>query len=134
MLRWCLVCVICNCKTFDSFIFKLCIMIVEDAHLPFCAHLINVFSFLTGVKLRHFFHPKCLLCLVCVSCNSNNFHFFTFKLCIMIVHTLKMCTIYIVHISRISVYLFIYFFWGGGGGLELRHFLPSKCLDCVWFV
>ena len=37
-------------------------------------------------------------CLVCVSCNSNSFHFFIFKLCQMIVHTLKMCTSYFVHI------------------------------------
>ena len=31
-------------------------------------------------------------CLVCVICNSNSFRSFIFKLCIMIVHTLKMCT------------------------------------------
>ena len=31
---------------------------IEDLHLPFCAHLINVFSFLMGVELRHFFHLK----------------------------------------------------------------------------
>ena len=28
---------------------------IEDVHLPFCAHLINIFSFFTGVELRHFF-------------------------------------------------------------------------------
>ena len=33
---------------------------IEDVHLPFCAHLLNIFSFLTGVELRHFFHLKCL--------------------------------------------------------------------------
>ena len=33
---------------------------IEDVHLSFCAHLINIFSFLTGVELRHFFHPKCI--------------------------------------------------------------------------
>ena len=49
---------------------------------------------LKGVELRHFFHPKCLA----VICDSNSFHFFIFKLCIMIVHTLKMCTFYFVHI------------------------------------
>ena len=37
-------------------------------------------------------------CLVCVICNSNSFHSFIFKLCLMIVHTLKMCTSYFVHI------------------------------------
>ena len=31
-------------------------------------------------------------------CNSNRFHSFIFKLCIMIVHTLKMCTQYFAHI------------------------------------
>ena len=30
--------------------------------------------------------------LVCVIYNSKSFHYFIFKLCIMIVHTLKMCT------------------------------------------
>ena len=37
-------------------------------------------------------------CLVCVICNSNSFHSFVFKLCLMIVHTLKMCTSCFVHI------------------------------------
>ena len=37
-------------------------------------------------------------CLVCVIYNSNSFHSFIFKLCIMIVHTLKMCTSYFMHI------------------------------------
>ena len=29
---------------------------------------------------------------MCVICNSNRFHSFIFELCIMIVHTLNMCT------------------------------------------
>ena len=29
---------------------------------------------------------------MCVICTSNRFHSFVFKLCIMIVHTLKICT------------------------------------------
>ena len=63
MLGWCLFCVICNSNTFHTFIFKLCIMIIdcshiEDVHPSFCAHLINIFSFLVGVELRHVFHPK----------------------------------------------------------------------------
>ena len=37
-------------------------------------------------------------CLVCVICNSKSFPSFIFKLCQMIVHTLKMCTSYFVHI------------------------------------
>ena len=32
------------------------------------------------------------LCNLCVICISNRFHSCIFKLCIMIVHTLKMCT------------------------------------------
>ena len=99
----CLVCVICNSNSFHSFIFNLCIMIfhfIEDVHLLFCAHLINIFTFFTGVELRHFFPSEmCRGCLVCVICNSNSFHSFIFNLCIMIVHTLKMCTFYFVYIS-----------------------------------
>ena len=33
---------------------------IEDVHLLFCAHLISIFSFFTGVELRHFFHPNCV--------------------------------------------------------------------------
>ena len=33
---------------------------IEDVHLLFCARLINFFSFLRGVELRHFFHPQCI--------------------------------------------------------------------------
>ena len=33
---------------------------IEDVHLLFCAHLINIFLFLTGVELRHFFLLRCL--------------------------------------------------------------------------
>ena len=40
-------------------------------------------------------------CLVSVICNSNSIHSFIFKLFIMIVHTLKMCTLYFMHISQI---------------------------------
>ena len=32
------------------------------------------------------------MCNLCVICNLNRFHSFIFKFCIMIVHTLKMCT------------------------------------------
>ena len=40
-------------------------------------------------------------CLVCVICNSNSFHSFIFKLFLMIVHTLKMCT------SYFNIFLFL---------------------------
>ena len=38
-------------------------------------------------------------CQVCVICNSKSFYSFLFKLCLMIVHILKMCTFYFVHVS-----------------------------------
>ena len=45
-------------------------------------------------------------CLVCVICNSNNFHSLIFKLCIMIVHTLNMCTCYFcAHLSNTFLFL-----------------------------
>ena len=71
---------------------------ITDVHLLFCAHLINIFTFFTGVELRHFFHLKCEggVWLMCNLTNSNSFHSFIFNLCIMIVHTLKMCTFYFV--------------------------------------
>ena len=70
---------------------------IEDVHLPFCAHLMNIFLFLTGVELRHFFPFEMLSgCLVCVICNSNSVHYLIFKLCVMIVHTLMMCTSHFV--------------------------------------
>ena len=98
-----LVCVICNS---NSFLFLYIQTLpngcsyIEDMHLPFCAHLINIFSILfTGVELRHFSPSEIRRgCVVCVICDSNSFHSFIFKLCIMVVHTLKMCTYHFVHI------------------------------------
>ena len=53
----------------------------------------NIFGI---VELRHYYvyttFGVLTLCNLCVICNSNRFHSFIFKLCIMIVHTLKMCT------------------------------------------
>ena len=73
-------------------------------------------------------------CLVCVNCNSNIFHSLIFKLCIMIVHTLKMCTSYFVQISCFLGFFFSFFFGGGGRGggvgLELRHFFRKDC-SCI---
>ena len=74
---------------------------IENVQLSFCAHLINIFPFLTGVELRHFVPsemPRGGGGPVCVICNSNSIHSFIFKLCIMIVHTLEMCTTYFMHI------------------------------------
>ena len=105
MLRGCLVCVICNSNSIHSFIFKLCTMIVHTLKMCtfyFVHFSLNFFSFLTGVKLKTFF-PFAMLrgCLACVICNSNSIHSFIFKLHTMIVHTLKMCTFYTVHVSYI---------------------------------
>ena len=70
---------------------------IEDVHHLLCAHFMNFFSLMPGGELRHF-NVKNALCLVCVFCNSKKFLSFIFKLCIMIVHTLKMCTSYFVNI------------------------------------
>ena len=52
-LLGCLLCVICNSNSFHSFYFQTfhndC-SYIEDVHLPFCAHLINILIF-TGVEL-----------------------------------------------------------------------------------
>ena len=83
-------------------------------HHLFYAHLIDIFLFLTGVELRYFFPLEMLRgCLVCVICKSYSIRFFIVKLCIMNVHTLKMCTFDFVYISRIFIFMFC--------GLELRH-------------
>ena len=93
----CLVCVICNSKSFHSFSFKLCIMIVQILKMctSYFVHISWIFSQFWRVLNLDIFLSKMLRgCLVCVICNSNSFHFFIFKLCIMIVHTLKMGTYY----------------------------------------
>ena len=33
---------------------------IEDVHLLFCAHCMNIFSIFRGVELRHFYVQKCL--------------------------------------------------------------------------
>ena len=33
---------------------------IEDVHLLFCAHLINIFSVFTGVEHQYFIYPKCV--------------------------------------------------------------------------
>ena len=72
---------------------------IEDVHLLFCAGFINFLSFLGVLNLDNFSIPMLWGCLVCVICNSKSFHSFLFKLCLMIVHILKMCTFYFVHLS-----------------------------------
>ena len=140
MLRWCLVCVICNSNNFHSLNIQTLhndCSYIEHVHLIFWAHFINIFFIFKAVE--HCFHLKCLggVCFVlsvaqvvfiplytyilctfdyifwsielrhfyvyttfgvlmmynlCVICCSNRFHCFIYKLWIMIVHTLKICT------------------------------------------
>ena len=120
MLRGCLACVICNSNSIHSFIFKLHSMIVHTLRMctSYFLHVSQFFfSFLTGDELRHFFLSEMLRgCLVCVICNSNSIHFFIFKLCIMIVHTLKMCTSYFARLFHCL------FFLSFLKGVEPRHF------------
>ena len=96
-------------------------------HLIFCARFIIFFSFLRGVELKTFF-PSTMLrgCLVCVICNSNSIHSFIFKLCTMIVHILKMCTSYFVHVLLVF-FLFL-------TGVEPRHFFHRQCLGGAKYV
>ena len=64
-------------------------------------------------------------CLVCVICNSNCIHSFIFKICIVIVNTLKMCTYSFMYILQI-------FFRAPIGALLFLACLsvfPSVCLS-----
>ena len=65
---------------------------IEVGHLLFCANFMNIFSY--GVLNLDIF-PSGMLrgCLVCVMSNSNSIQSFEFKLCLMVVHILKMCTL-----------------------------------------
>ena len=100
MLRGSLVFVICNSSTFHSFISKLSIMIVHTLNMCtlYFAHLITIFLFLGLLNLDIFPSEMLRGSLVFVICNSSTFHSFISKLCIMIVHTLNMCTLYFVGI------------------------------------
>ena len=59
-------------------------------HPIFCAHLIILLGVLNLDIIMSTPPLECLNCLFV--CKLNKFHSFIFKLCIMIVHTLKMCT------------------------------------------
>ena len=87
---------------------------IEDVHLLFCAHFTTFFSFWGVLNLDSFSSKMLRGGLVCAICNSKSFHSFLFKLCIMIVHILKMCTFYFVYILRL--------FFSFLRGVELRYF------------
>ena len=66
-------------------------------------------------------------CLVCVIWSSNSIHSFISKLCIIIVHILKMCSSYFMHIS----YSFRF-----STGVELRditHISLRACMFCMYW-
>ena len=63
-------------------------MYIKHVHLKFCAHLIICLGVL-NVDIIRFTPP--MKCLPCISI-SKRFDSFIFKLCIMIVNTLKMYT------------------------------------------
>ena len=104
---------------------------IEDVHLLFYAHFMNIFHFFSlggggGVLNLDIFSLGMLRWfLVCVICNSKSFYFLIFKLCIMIVHTLNMCLSFLCKFDK----HFLIF-----RAVELRHF-PSEmlrgCLVCV---
>ena len=87
----------------------------------------NLFPFLRVLNFDIFPSEMRRGCLVCVISNSNSFHSFIFKLCIMIVHTLKTC------ISNFYFYKFNDFF-GGREALNLDSFfckMLRMCMICV---
>ena len=127
----CLVCVTCNSKSFHSFIFKLCIMIVQTLKMctSYSVHISWIFPHFCRVVTLHLYPSATLLgCLVCVICNSKSSIPFSFysNFVFIIVHTLKMCTSYFVHIS----WIFPHFC-----RVVTLHLYPSAtllgCLVCV---
>ena len=99
MLRWFLVCVICNSKSFHSLIFKHCIMIVHTLNmcLSFLCKLDKHFLIFRDVERRHFFPSEMLMSVLF----SSSFHCFKFKLCIMIVDTMNMYILYLCTFDNI---------------------------------
>ena len=81
---------------FHSFIFKLNTLWLLThwtcVHPILCVHLIIFLGLLNLTLLRLHHLWSAYIVYLCVICNSNRFYSFIFKLCITIVHTLKMCT------------------------------------------
>ena len=69
-----------------------CSHIVHVCPLYFVHILIIVWGLLNLDIITSTPPLECLHCYLCVICNSNRFHSFIIKVCIMIVHTLVMCT------------------------------------------
>ena len=98
----CLVCVICNSKSFHSFLFKFCIIVIFHILKMCTSNFVHIswifFNFWEVLNLDIFPFKMLRWWMDCVICCSESFHYSIFKLCIMIVHTLKMCTFNFVHI------------------------------------
>ena len=99
-------------------------------HHTFCAHFMDISSFMGVLNLDIFsVHPQHfgVLSLVCVFCISKSFHSFILQLCIMIVHSSKMCTSKFMHFS----WIFSHFL-----GCWITFFSPKClkwCLVClIW--
>ena len=71
---------------------------LEHASVSFYLHRFSESRSSSGSTPSVRLSATLLGCLVCVIYNSNSFYSSIFKLCLMIVHTLKVCTFYFVHI------------------------------------
>ena len=65
----------------------------------FCAHLINMFLFLRGVELRHFFRPKWLGCLGFIICYSNSYE----RLHIEVIHILLCVQYFMIFLGVLNL-------------------------------
>ena len=97
----CLVCISCNANSFHFFYIQHLnndCSYIEVVHLLFCIYFMFFFSILAVLNLDIFFCKMLRGCPVCEICNTNSFHSKIFKLCVMIINTVNMCTSYFVHI------------------------------------
>ena len=105
---WYLVCVICNSKSFHSFLFNLCIMIVLILKMctSYIEHISQFFLTFEGCWTKTFFHPKYIgvLSLCNLLLPTIFIPLYLNVRCIVIVRILKMCT------SRLSYAHFMIFF------------------------
>ena len=120
-------CISVTPKVFVLFLFKLCIVIVYTLKMcsSYFLQISRLFSHFRVLNLDIFPSKMLTVCLVCVICNSKSFHSLIFKLCIVIVPVLKMCT---------SIFCTYHDFFSFLRGVELRNSSHPKCLEDVWFV
>ena len=142
MFKGCLVCVICNSNSIHSFIFKLCIMVVHHERCvpsilcTFNFFLLNDSSHIINVHLLYYAHFTIFFHFAgfelelkkvrwCVMCKLNSSHFLIFKLCVISVHTLNMCTSFLWTFDKYFLIL---------GLLNIDILFQPKCSVGVWFV